>query len=854
MTAQSALPTAGRGLTPLPPPAAPRGAAANVPGLTAADAARLFAAHGPNEPAPTRGTRGGAVLELLRPLANPLLVMLLAAGLVSAAAGDVADAAIIAATVVLSAALGALQTARARRAAERLRQVVAPTATVCRGGVWVEVARREIVPGDLVRLAAGDLVPADARLVEARDLHVQQAALTGEPMPAAKEAPAAGAALDQTGPDAPALVFLGTSVVSGSATAVVTATGAATVFGGIAQRLASRPPETEFERGLRRFGFLIAQAVVLLVLGILLSGIVMHRDMLQTMLFAAALAVGLVPEFLPVITTVTLTAGAVRMARSKVIVKRLAAIQNFGSIDVLCSDKTGTLTGGAMRLDRALDPAGRPSERALLLAYLNSHFETGIRSPLDDAVLARGERSPPDVAGYVKVDEMPFDFERRRLSIVVDTTDGERLLITKGAPEGVLACCAGYETPEGSAALDADGRRRCVAAYEALSAEGYRVLAVAARPAAYQAAYAAADEHDLVLAGFLAFSDPPAEGAADALRALRDDGVRVVVLTGDNELVTRHVCEQVGLDGGTVVLGSEIDRLGDAALAHVAERTAAFARVSPAQKSRILLALKSRGHVVGFLGDGINDAPSLHAADVGISVSTAVDVAKDAADEILMEPGLRVLHTGIVEGRKAFGNVMKYLLMGTSSNFGNMFSMAAAALLLPFLPLLPTQILVNNFLYDVAQLTIPSDRVDAAYVRKPRRWDIGSLRAFMLSVGPISSAFDFLTFWVLLRVMHAPVALFRTGWFVESLVTQTLVLLVIRTAGNPLRSRPSPALLATTLAVASGGLVLPFSPLAAPLGFVPLPPAFFAYLAGVVASYLAVVQLVKQRAMRRILA
>jgi len=591
------------------------------------------------------------------------------------------------------------------------------------------------------------------------------------------------------------------------------------------------------------------RTVFFLVLFVLLAGALLHHAFLESLLFAVALAVGLTPEFLPMISAVTLSRGAAHMARQKVIVKHLEAIENFGSMDVLFSDKTGTLTSGEMVLDRHLDPLGQVSERPLALAYVNSSYQTGIKSPLDGAILKRGAAA---INGYRKIDEIPFDFERRRLSVVVENGGG-RLLITKGAPEGVIARCTAYETDRGSARLDEAMRARCEATYRDLSAHGSRVLAVAYARVPPQAVYSADDERELVLAGFVAFFDPPMEGVAETLHALRRDGVVVKILTGDNELVAQHVCGQVGLDSARIVAGDQIERMTDSALAAVAEQTTVFARVSPAQKNRIILALKSRNHVVGFLGDGINDAPSIHTADVGVSVATAVDVAKDAADIILLERNLNVLHTGILEGRRAFGNVMKYLLMGTSSNFGNMFSMAGAFLFLPFLPMLPTQILLNNFLYDLAQVTIPTDNVDEAFIRTPQRWDIGIIRRFMVVIGPISSIYDFLTFGVLLWVFRASEALFQTGWFVESLATQTLVLFVIRTAGNPLRSRPSLPLAVTTVLVVLIGVVLPFTPLAATLGFVPLPGAYFVFLGGVTITYLALVELVKRRLMRKLL-
>jgi len=828
-------------------------------GLTSAEAARLLAEHGPNELAPAR--RAANVIRILGLFANPLVIILLIASLVSGILGERLNASIIVVMVLLSVALNFFQTYRSERAAERLRQQVAPTATALRDGEWVEVLRRNVVPGDVVRLLAGDLVPADARLLEARDLHVNQASLTGESLPAEKEAIAVK--LTKQGPNEDrGMVFLGTSVVSGTATALVIATGRDTAFGDIAARLASRPPETEFERGSRAFGMLIMQTVFFLVAFVFLVSAALHHNPFESLLFAIALAVGLTPEFLPMITTVTLGQGAVHMARQKVIVKHLEAIQNFGSMDVLCSDKTGTLTSGDTVLDRHLDPLGNAVERVFLLAYLNSFFETGVENSLNKAILRKGGTSPldlailhhdhPDIAGYQKLDEVPFDFERRRVSIVVQA-GSNRLLTVKGAPESVVAICSEYELDGRTLPLDTDARARCQGTYEALSADGFRVLAVAYRNIPEQADYCRTDEQDLVLAGYVTFFDPPLEDAAEVLESLRRDGVAVKILTGDNELVACHVCSRVGLDASHILMGQELDRMTDAALAQVSEQVTVFARVSPAQKNRIIIALKSRGHVVGFLGDGINDAPSLHAADVGISVSNAVDVAKDAAQIILMEHNLRVLHSGIIDGRKAFGNVMKYLLMGTSSNFGNMFSMAGASLFLPFLPMLPTQILLNNFLYDLAQVTIPTDNVDPSFMQKPRKWDIGIIRKFMLYIGPISSVFDFLTFFIMLKVFQASEQLFHTGWFVESLATQTLVLFVIRTGGNPLRSRPSLPLTITTLMVVVVGIVLPFTPLNLVLGFTPLPPKYFLFLLGMTMTYLMLVEIIKRRLMQRLM-
>jgi Mg2+-importing ATPase len=816
----------------------------HVEGLTEQEAEERLRQFGPNDPAPRR--HGALALELLLLLLNPLVIILLVAVVISVVVGQAVDAIIIFVIAMLSVAINFIQTYRSQRAVAKLHEHVSLTATVLRDGSWKEVRRENIVPGDVVRLGAGDLIPADGSLLESRDLYVQQAALTGESMPVEKAAVAGNAAADNSA-ESPSLVFLGSSVVSGTAIAKITATGSATSFGLISAKLRERPGETEFERGLRQFGMLIMRAVLFLILFILVVRVALHKDAFESFVFAVALAVGLTPEFLPMITSVTLGRGAVRMAREQVIVKHLPAIQNFGSIDILCSDKTGTLTTGVMTLHSAVDVSGESSDHALALAYLNSKFETGIRSPLDSAIL---QRQRTDLQGYAKRDEIPFDFNRRRLSVVVEqmaSPGDSRLLIAKGAPEGIIALCDSYEAQGQEQAFDSEARRRAQKLYEDFCTQGFRVLAVAFRPVNQQDAFSPVDEHALVLAGFLAFADPANPDAAASLAQMKRDGVQVKILTGDNELVARHVCGQVGLDDPVIVLGPDVDTMTDPALGHVAEETTVFARVTPMQKLRILRALRQRGHVVGYLGDGINDAPSLHAADVGISVATAVDVARDAADIILLQPGLSVLHRGIIEGRRASGNVLKYLLMDTSSNFGNMFSMAGASLFLPFLPMLSTQILLNNFLYDSAQIMIPTDNVDESYLRSPQRWDMRLIRNFMIFIGPISSIYDFLTFYVLLHFFHASEKLFHTGWFVESLATQTLVLFVIRTAGNPLRSRPSGWLTLNTLVVVVVGMLLPFSPLAHLLGFTPLSFPFFLFLGVSTLTYLLLVEIAKRR-------
>ncbi|HEX3777903.1 MAG TPA: magnesium-translocating P-type ATPase [Polyangiaceae bacterium] len=814
-------------------------------GLTSQEAELRLTQFGENDPLPRR--KRNALRDFLGRFTNPLVAILLLASVASAFVGDFVNASLVLCIVAVSVLVEFIQTRRSERAAEALKAQVAQTATVLRDGRFSEISRRLVVPGDVVKLDAGSMVPADSVVRESKDLHLSEAALTGESLPVEKQ-------LSDS-------VLMGSSVVSGTGLVVIEKTGTNTAFSEIAKSLAHRAPQSEFERGITRFGAFILKTVVFLVLFVFLVAALMHKDPLQSLLFAVALAVGLTPEFLPMITTVTLTRGAVRMAESKVLVKNLAAIQNFGSIDVLCCDKTGTLTTGEMTLDAWLDPFGAVSERPLLLAYLNSYFESGIDNPMDEALLQKARlnsldsavlrHAHPDITGFSKLDEVPFDFERRRVSIVAARGD-EAILVTKGAPEHVLEVCTRFEANGEVKPIDEAAHAHAVATFQALSAEGYRVLGVGYGEMARNQACSKTDEHDLILAGFVAFTDPARPDAAEALANLATEGIRVQVLTGDNELVSAQICQRVGVpvEPDKILLGSELDKLSDAALFHEVENIRVFARVSPAQKNRVLCALKARGHVVGFLGDGINDAPCLHAADVGISVSSATDVARDAADIILLEPGLNVLLTGVLEGRRAFGNVMKYLLMGTSSNFGNMFSMAGAAVLLPFLPMLPTQILLNNFLYDLAQISIPSDEVDPEFVKKPRRWDIDLIRRFMLWVGPVSSLYDFLTFFVLLKYFHASEALFHTGWFVESLATQSLVIFVIRTAKNPFTSRPSKGLIATSLGVVALGLVLPLTPMAHALGFVPLPAAYFAFLALATATYMGLVEIVKRIALR----
>ena len=815
-------------------------------GLTSDEAKQRLRLHGPNSL--VAESRFAPLIGFLRFFANPLVLILLAASAISIVLGDHVVGAIIIAIVLLSVVVNFYMEFQARHAVEDIRKQVATTAAVLRDGREQELPVAALVPGDIVRLNAGDLAPADARLLDSKDLHVRESALTGESLPVDKAAGDLPAG-QHTIADASNSLFLGTAVQTGIGTAVIVRTGKDTAFGAIAQRLAMRPPETEFGRGIRHFGMMITRVMMLLVLFVLLVNIVLHRPLLESFLFSVALAVGMTPEMMPMIITISLAQGARRMARKKVLVKQLTAIEDFGSVEILCSDKTGTLTEGEIALDRHVDVQGRDSDDVLRFVYLNSYFQAGIKSPLDDAIL---KYQRPAITEYEKVDEIPFDFNRKRLSVVV-RHGGEDLLITKGEAESMFAICATVTIDGVPQPFDESRRAQATEILKKLSADGYRALGVAFRKVEKQDAYAVAAEQDMTLAGFAAFLDPPKEGIVAVLEALKKNGVSVVIMTGDNQYVTQKVAHDVGLAADRMVTGSQVDTMDDAALAYQAEHGAIFARVSPEQKNRVILGLKARGHVVGYIGDGINDAPSLHTADVGISVMNGVDVAKDAAKIILLEKDLAVLNEGVMEGRRCFANIMKYIIMGTSSNFGNMFSMAAASLFLKFLPMLPTQILLNNFLYDTSQIAVPGDNVDPALLHKPKRWQIGFIRQFMTIIGPISSIYDFLTFGVLLWWFHAATnaPLFRTGWFVESLATQTLVVFVIRTAGSPFRSRPSGQLLFSVAAVSVLGAVLPYTPLGPLLGFTPIPLSLLGAISLLALTYLILVQAVKTWFYRR---
>jgi Mg2+-importing ATPase len=809
-------------------------------GLTQRQAASRLRREGPNR---LRAPAGPGWLKAIASrLANPLVLILVVASFVSALTGDAVSFGFICAMVLMSVALDVVQEHRAGRAVEALSGSVALRVRAWRNGRSVDLPAQDLVPGDLVELSAGDLVPADGRILEATHFFVDQASLTGEAWPVQKS-PLAGASAADAALACEHAVFMGSSVVTGSARMLVGATGGRTELGRVAGTLADAAPPTSFERGTRRFGLLLSRATMALVLFVLLINALYQRPLLESFLFAVALAVGLTPELLPMIISVTLARGAVRMARRHVVVKRLAAVQDLGAMDTLCTDKTGTLTEARLRVERVLDVEGGSSTRTFELAWLNSHFETGLKSGLDAAILAHGE---VDASRWRKLDEVAFDFERRRVSVLLEES-GVRLLICKGAPEDILRLSSGVETAAGPRPLDDATRARIARLFDAQSGAGLRLLAVATRRVDDAAvAVSAADEHDFVFVGFVAFADPPKLSTGAAIASLDEHGVALKIVTGDNEPVTRHLCGLLGIRVEGVLGGPQIAAMDDAALRAAAARANLFCRVTPEQKARIVRALQADGRVVGYLGDGINDAPPLHAADVGISVESGVDVAKQAADLVLMEHDLAVLRDGIREGRRTLLNVNKYVLMATSSNFGNMVSMAAASLFLPFLPMLPVQILLNNFLYDLSELAIPADRVDDADLLAPRRWDTDFIRNFMLCFGPLSSLFDLLAFGLLYGVLHTSAAEFRTAWFVESMATQVLVIFIIRTSRAAWRDRPSAALALTSTAVVCLAVLLPYLPWGAFFGLVPLPADVMAPIAALTLAYLGLTEAAKR--------
>lgn len=806
-------------------------------GLSASEAAKRLRDVAPQVHRQRPAAR--AVRELARQFYSPIILILLVAAGLAAFLHEATDTAIILGIVLLSGLLGFWQEHRATSAVEKLLALVEVTATVLRDGGETNVPVEKVVPGDVVVLNAGDVIPGDSLLLEAKDLFVDEAALTGETYPVEKT-PGVSAPVTPLARRHGAL-FMGTHVVSGNARAVIALTGAGTEFGRVSSRLKLRPASTEFERGVRRFGYFLMELTLLLVIAIFAINVHFHRPVLDSFLFALALAVGLTPQLLPAVISVNLAHGARAMAARKVIVKRLAAIENFGSMNVLCSDKTGTLTQGKVTLHSAVDVNGRPSEKVLRHAVLNALHETGFTNPIDEAIRAV---PAPGVGDYRKVDEVPYDFVRKRVSILVACGD-EHLLVTKGALASLLQICSHAEV-DGALHELGPWRAAILERYEEYGRTGHRVLGVAARDMDARSTITRRDESGLTFLGFLLLHDPPKAGVAEAIERLRGLGVSLKIITGDSALVAASVSGQIGLPDPRILRGPELDKLSDEALRHQAGAVDIFAEVEPNEKERIILALRKAGHVVGYMGDGINDASALHAADVSLSVDDAVDVAKEAADIVLLEKDLGVLVAGVEEGRRTFANTLKYVFMATSANFGNMFSMAGASLFLPFLPLLPKQILLTNVLTDLPEMAIPTDHVNRELIEKPRRWDMPFIRRFMFTFGLVSSIFDYLTFGVLLFVLHAGPDEFRTGWFVESVVSASLIVLIVRTRRPFFQSRPSRPLLGATLAVLVTALLLPYAPFAPAFGFVPLPPTLLGALILITAAYVAAAELAKR--------
>jgi P-type Mg2+ transporter len=826
-------------------------------GLSDDEVLRRREQYGENKLAQEKKT--GLLVQLVTRLLNPLVILLVTLAVVSVLMGDARSAIIILVMVFLSTSLGLVQERKSGQAAEKLRAMVHTTATVMRLSEPTprDLPIEELVPGDLVHLSAGDMVPGDLRLIAAKDLFVNQASLTGEALPVEKHGQPGRPDAAGIG-DLANICLMGTAVVSGSATGVVVLTGQRAYFGHLAANLAGERPLTSFDRGVNRFAWLMIRFILVMAPLVFLINGLTKGDWVQALLFATAVAVGLTPEMLPMIVTVNLAKGALAMSRRKVIVKRLNAIQNFGAMDILCTDKTGTLTQDRVILQRALDVLGEDSPEVLQYAYLNSYYQSGLRNLLDVAVLhhAEAERLLAAAHGYQKIDEVPFDFERRRMSVAIERA-GRRLLICKGAAEEVFAVSRQGRAGDQTFPLDAEHGKQLRQTVDDLNSEGFRVIAVAIKELpGQQASCGLQDERDLTLVGYIAFLDPPKETAGRAIAALAAHGVQVKVLTGDNEIITRKICREVGLRIERLVLGSELESLTPEQLAQTVEGAQVFAKLSPSQKALVINALQRQHHVVGFLGDGINDGPALKTADVGISVDSAVDIAKETADIILLEKSLLVLDEGVIEGRKVFGNVVKYIRMGASSNFGNMFSVLGASAWLPFLPMAPVQVLTNNLLYDFSQTAIPTDHVDEEYLARPRRWEIGNIGRYMLFIGPISSIFDYATYLTMYFLFGASTpaqaALFQTGWFVESIISQTLIIHVIRTRRLAfIESRASIALTLTTLTVCLVGVYLPYSAFAAALGFVPLPWAYWPILLLMIVVYLALTHLMKRWFHRR---
>jgi len=846
-------------------------------GLNEEEAETRLDQFGPNEVAAEE--RHTWVYRLFTASRNPLVILLTVLAAVSYATGDFRAGTVMLLMVFLGLGLRFVQESRADAAAAKLKALISVTATVVRGGEAKEIPIRQLVPGDIVKLCAGDMIPADVRLLSAKDLFIIQATLTGESLPVEKmEAPDTRQGLSLL--ERSNICFLGTSVESGTAKAIVIATGSKTYFGHIAKSLVGQQVETSFDRGIKKFTWLMIRFMLVMVpLVFVINGLTKH-DWREAFFFSMAVAVGLTPEMLPMIVSVCLSKGAMAMSKKKVIVKRLNSIQNFGAMDVFCTDKTGTLTMDHIILELHCDVYKKENEEVLRDAYVISHFQTGLKNVLDRAVLKYTElHRELSLEKYSKIDEIPFDFSRRMMSVVVDGPNGERQLLTKGAPEAVFKKCAHFEYEGEIFPMEPLLVGDLVEELNELNKDGFRVLAVANKKVEKRAAYSKADEDGLVLTGYLAFLDPPKDTAAKAISVLNQHGVTVKVLTGDNDLVTRKVCTEVGIQSEKILLGNEVEKMSDAELSESVDRFNVFARLSPAHKQRIVKALQKKGHTVGFMGDGINDAPALRAADVGVSVDNAVDIAKESADVILLEKSLMVLEEGVLEGRKVFVNILKYIRMGASSNFGNMFSVIGASAWLPFVPMAPIQVLTNNLLYDFSQVPIPTDNVGPQQTAKPRPWNIGEIAKFIVFIGPISSIFDYTTYammWFIFKCnqLNLPptseiaarfantsdveqsyaAALFHTGWFVESLMTQTLIIHVIRTNLIPfIQSRASWQLTLTTVIIMAFGAYLPYSPLATSLGFVPLPALYWPLLLLTLLCYVGLTQVIKTWLVRKTL-
>jgi Mg2+-importing ATPase len=813
-------------------------------GLSSAAAAAKLREVGPNV---LEDTLKLSIFRLfLRQYQSPLVLILIFAALISLSLRQWHDAAIILIIVLGSTLLGFSQEYRASTAVAQLKRRLALNCRVLRDGVEKTVPASAVVPGDLVLLSAGNLIPADGLVMEAQDFLVSEASLTGESFPVEKRPGIVKA--DATLAARTNAIFLGTSVQSGTAKALVVETGRRTEFGQIGAQLKTRHPETDFERGVRNFGFLLIRVMIVIVLFVLTVNLLLHRPVIDSLMFAVALAVGMSPELLPAIVSVTLASGARAMSSRGVIVRRLEVIENLGSMDILCTDKTGTLTEGSIVLKEALDAGGKPSDEVRRLAFLNSSFESGMENPLDAAIVAAGKTAGLTLSGVTKIDEIPFDFLRRRLTIVVaeEATPTEHVIVTKGALSNVLKVCSSLQRDGNDIPLTAELRADLDKASQAKGAEGFRVLAVATRRIVPKSRYDRADEKDMTFRGLLVFFDPPKPEVQKTIADLANLGIRTKVISGDNRYVTAHLAQAVGLDPKAMLTGDDIGKMRDEALWQRAPLTDLFVEIDPQQKERIVRALQRTGHSVGYMGDGINDAPALHAADVGISVMEAVDVARESADIILLSRDLDVLRTGVQDGRRTFANTIKYISITTSASFGNMVSMGLATPLLPFLPMTAKQILLENFLSDLPSMTIASDNVDADTIAQPPRWDIKEIRRFMVVFGLISSLFDFVTFAVLLRVFHTDAASFRTFWFVVSLLTELAVVLVLRTRGPAFRSKPSALLLWSTLAVLFIALAIPFlGPLSTLLGFEPLSTIELASIIVIVIAYVAVTEAAK---------